>query len=172
MSPHMAPTPQEAASAITASRVEASLSLGRTPIGSAYSSPDICWSISGIPMASFNFAILRRGSDPHRQIDTVRQTFAGRSMPFVWWVRQEDSQDGLEMDLRRHGLDYDGEESIGMAIALPAQPVLTRGRAPITVESVLEPRDVRTWFAVLLGSVGGTVDEQTMALATTVFSHL
>jgi len=59
-----------------------------------------------------------------------------------------------------------------MAIASAAQPVLTRGRAPITVESVLEPRDVRTWFAVLLGSVGGTVDEQTMALATTVFSHL
>src|SRR5438270_9680773 len=104
MSPHMAPTPQEAVSAITASRVEASLSLGRTPIGSAYSSPEICWSISGIPMASFNFAIrLRRGPDPDSQIDTVRQTFAGRSMPFVWWVRQEDSQDGLEMDLRRHG---------------------------------------------------------------------
>ena len=96
-------------------------------------------------MAAFNFAIrLGRGPDPDSQIHTVRQTFAGRSMPFVWWVRQEDSQDGLETDLRRHGLDYDGEESIGMAIALPAQPVLTRGRAPITVESVLEPRDVRT----------------------------
>src|SRR5437667_4395306 len=143
MSPHMASTPQEAASAITASRVEASLSLGRTPIGSAHSSPDVCWAISGIPMAAFNFAILRKGSDPDPQIDTVRQTFAGRSIPFVWWVRQEDSQDGLETDLRSHGLDYAGEESIGMVSALPAQPVLTRGRAPITVESVLEPRAVR-----------------------------
>src|SRR5207302_11047386 len=146
---HMAPTPQEAASAITASRVEASLSLGRTPIGSAHSSPDVCWAISGIPMAAFNFAIrLGRAPDPDSQIDTVRQTFAGRSMPFVWWVRQEDSQDGLETDLRRHGLDYDGEESIGMAIALPAQPELTRGRKSIAVERVVEPRDIRTWLAI------------------------
>jgi len=123
-------------------------------------------------MAAFNFAILRKGSDPDPQIDTVRQTFAGRSIPFVWWVRQEDSQDGLETDLRSHGLDYAGEESIGMVSALPAQPKLTRGRAPTSVESVLEPRDIRTWFAILLESVGGTLDEQTMALATTVFSHL
>src|SRR5690242_2613042 len=64
---------------------------------------------SGIPMAAFNFAIrLRTGADPGGQIDTVRQTFARRSMPFVWWVTQEDSQDGLETHLRRHGLEYGG----------------------------------------------------------------
>ena len=91
-------------------------------------------------MAAFNFAILRKGSDPDPQIDTVRQTFAGRSMPFVWWVRQEDSQDGLETDLRRHGLDYDGEESIGMAIALPARLLVDdqvgnrRSRRPLRQE--------------------------------------
>ena len=69
-------TPQAAASAITASRVESSLSLGRTPIGVARSSPEICWAISGIPMAAFNFVIrLRRGPDTDRQIDAMQQAF-------------------------------------------------------------------------------------------------
>jgi hypothetical protein len=46
-------------------------------------------------MASFNAAIrLRVVPDPDRQIDEIQQTFAQRSMPFVWWVRQEDSGDG------------------------------------------------------------------------------
>ncbi len=90
-------TPEAAVSAITASRVEASLSLGRTPIGAAHSSPEICWAISGIPMASFNAAIrLRTGPDPDHHIDVIQQTFAHRSMPFIWWVTREDSQDGLD----------------------------------------------------------------------------
>src|SRR5438132_13909288 len=112
----MGVTPQLAVSAIQASRVESSLSLGRTPIGVARSSPEICWAISGIPMAAFNFVSrLRSGPDPDRQIDAMQQTFGARSMPFVWWVTQEDSEDGLEERLRKHGLDYYGEESIGMA---------------------------------------------------------
>jgi hypothetical protein len=56
--------------AITASRVEASLALGCTPLGVAYRSPEICWAISGIPMASFNAVIrLRRAPDPDHQIN-------------------------------------------------------------------------------------------------------
>jgi GNAT superfamily N-acetyltransferase len=157
--------------AITASRVEASLALGRTPFGVAYRGPEICWAISGIPMASFNAAIrLRVVPDPDRQIDEIQQTFAQRSMPFVWWVRQEDSGDGLETKLRSHGFDYYGDESIGMAMALPA-PQQTPGGESI-VERIFEEHDMRTWFATLLESFGATPNEQTTELAATVFTYL
>jgi len=56
-------TPQAAVSAITASRVEASLSLGGTPIGATGSNSEICWAISGIRMAAFNAVIRLRFSD-------------------------------------------------------------------------------------------------------------
>jgi hypothetical protein len=46
-------------------------------------------------------------------------------MPFVWWVTDEDSEDGLESKLHRRGIDYDSDESIGMAMALSSQPELT-----------------------------------------------
>src|SRR5438132_12944340 len=122
MSPHMAPTPQEAASAITASRVEASLSLGRTPIGAAHSSPEICWAISGIPMASFNATIrLKAGPYSDDQIDEIQQIFSERVMPFVWWVSDVDAENGLEPQLRQHGFDYYGDESIGMTMTLPCR---------------------------------------------------
>jgi GNAT superfamily N-acetyltransferase len=157
--------------AITASRVEASLALGRTPFGVAYRGPEICWAISGIPMASFNAAIrLRVAPDPDRQIDEIQQTFGQRSMPFVWWVRQEDSEDGLETKLRSHGFDYYGDESIGMAMALPAPEQTPPGES--RVERIFEERDIRTWFATLLESVGATPNERTMELATTVFSYM
>ncbi len=122
-------------------------------------------------MASFNAAIrLRAAPDPDRQIDEIQQTFGQRSMPFVWWLRHEDSEDGLETKLRSHGFDYYGDESIGMAIALPA-PEQTPGGESI-VERIFEEHDIRTWFATLLESFGATPDERTMELATTVFSYL
>src|SRR5205823_1901262 len=106
-------TTRAAVSAILASRVEASLSLGRTPLGAVHADSQICWAISGIPMASFNAAMrLRIAPDPDGQIDAIQEIFAERSMPFVWWVRQEDSADGLDTKLRSHGLDYYGEEQL------------------------------------------------------------
>ncbi len=63
-------------------------------------------------MASFNAAIrLRTGPDPDHHIDLIQQTFAHRSMPFIWWVTREDSQDGLETKLRNRGLHYYGVEN-------------------------------------------------------------
>lgn len=124
-------------------------------------------------MAAFNMAIrLTTGPDPDRQIDQVRHVFAERSMPFVWWVTPEDSRHGLETSLRAHGFDYDGDESIGMAIGLPTEPELTHDGATISVERVVEPPDIRTWFTIVLASVAATPDEQEMASATTVFSCL
>jgi len=165
-------TTRAAVSAILASRVEASLSLGRTPLGAVNAGAEICWAISGIPMASFNAAMrLRTGPDPDGQIDAIQQIFAERSMPFVWWVRQEDSEDGLDTKLRSHGLDYYGEESIGMAIALESQPETRAGEA-ISVEHIVERPHIRLWFATLLESFGATADEQTVELATTVFAYL
>ena len=70
-------------------------------------------------MAAFNAVIrLRTAPNADRQIEVIQQTFAQQSMPFVWWVTDEDSKDGLESKLRRRGFDYDGDESIGMAMAL------------------------------------------------------
>ena len=124
-------------------------------------------------MASFNAVIrLRRGPDPDGQIDAMQQTFARRSMPFVWWVTQEDSEDGLEARLRNHGLDYDGEESMGMAIALPSQQDLVRRGESVSVERIVEQRDIQTWFATLLESFERTPDERSLELAATVFSYL
>jgi ribosomal protein S18 acetylase RimI-like enzyme len=166
-------TPQIAVAAITASRVEASLALGRTPIGVAHSSPEICWAISGIPMASFNAAIrLRTAPDPDRQIVAIQQTFAQRSMPFVWWVTQEDEFQGLEMELRSHGFNYYGDESIGMAVALSNQAQLTPAGDSASVARIFEELDIRTWFATLLESFEATPNEQTTKLAATVFSYL
>ena len=116
-------------------------------------------------MASFNAVIrLRRGPDPDGQIDAMQQTFARRSMPFVWWVTQEDSEDGLEARLRNHRLDYDGEESMGMAIALPSQQDLARRGESVSVERIVEQRDMQTWFATLLESFGRTPDEHSLEL--------
>jgi GNAT superfamily N-acetyltransferase len=123
-------------------------------------------------MAAFNAAIrLRTAPDPDHLIDAIQQTFAERSMPFVWWVTQQDSEDGLETKLRSHGFDYDGDESIGMAMALSSQPEPTPSQSA-SVERISEERDVRIWFATLLESVDASVDDRTMDLATTVFSHL
>ncbi len=124
-------------------------------------------------MASFNAAIrVRTAADPDRQIDAIQQTFAQRSMPFIWWVTQDDSKNGLETQLRKHGFDYHGDESIGMAIALSHQPELTPGGESVSVERIFDGHHIRTWFATLLESFHVTVDERTMDLATTVFSHL
>jgi GNAT superfamily N-acetyltransferase len=124
-------------------------------------------------MAAFNAAIrLRTTPDPDRHIDAIQQAFAERSMPFIWWVTQQDSEDGLERKLRSRGFDYDGDESIGMAMALSSQPELTPSRESASVERISEEPDVRTWLATLLESVEGTIDTRTMGLATTVFSYL
>ena len=93
-------------------------------------------------------------------------------MPFVWWVTQEDSEDGLEARLRNQGLVYYGEESTGMAIALPMRREHALCGESVSVERIFEQRDVRTWFATLLESVRLTPDERTLEMATTVFSHL
>src|SRR5438046_7609729 len=165
-------TTRAAVSAILASRVEASLSLGRTPLGAVHAGSEVCWAISGIPMASFNAAMrLRIGPDPDGQIDAIEQICAERSKPFVWWVRPEDSEDGRDTKLRSHGLDYYGEESIGMAIALESQPETRVGEA-ISVEHIVERPHIRRWFATLLESFGATSDEQTVELATTVLAYL
>jgi len=167
------PSPQAAVSAITASRVEAALALGRTPIGAVYSSPEICWAISGIPMASFNAAIrVRPGPAADRQINEIREVFAQRAMPFVWWVTPRDSDDGLEAKLRAHGFGYGDEESIGMAVSLIGRAAASPARKSLSVARIFEVTDIRTWFATLLGSSERTVDDATMDLATTVYSHL
>jgi hypothetical protein len=99
-------------------------------------------------MASFNAAIrLRTAPDPDRQIVAIQQTFAQRSMPFVWWVTETDSEDNLETKRRARGFDYGGEESIGMALALGCRPELTRGGESVSVGWIVEERDLRTWFA-------------------------
>ena len=59
-----------------------------------------------------------------------------------------------------------------MAIALPMRREHALGGESVSVERILEQRDVRTWFATLLESVRLTPDERTLELATTVFSHL
>jgi GNAT superfamily N-acetyltransferase len=124
-------------------------------------------------MAAFNAVIrLKTAPNADRQIEAIQQTFAQQSMPFVWWVTDEDSKDGLESKLRRRGFDYDGDESIGMAMALSSQPELTPSGESVSVEQISGERDIRTWFATLLESVEGTVDKRTMGLATTVFSYL
>jgi hypothetical protein len=124
-------------------------------------------------MASFNAAIrLRTAPDPDRQIVAIQQTFAQRSMPFVWWVTETDSEDNLETKLRARGFDYGGEESIGMALALGSRPELTCGGESVSVGRIVEERDIRTWFATVLESFAATPDERTMELATRVFSYL
>jgi GNAT superfamily N-acetyltransferase len=124
-------------------------------------------------MATFNAVIrLRTAPNADRQIEAMQRTFAQQSMPFVWWVTDEDSKDDLESKLRGRGFDYDADESIGMAMTLSSQPELTPCGESVSVEQISEERDVRTWFATLLESVEGTVDERTMGLATTVFSSL
>ena len=124
-------------------------------------------------MASFNAVIrLRTAPNVNRQIEEIQQTFAQRSMPFVWWVTDDDSEDGLESKLRGRGFDYDGDESVGMAMALSGQPELTPSGESVSVEQISEQHNIRTWFSTLLESVEGTVDERTMGLATTVFSDL
>jgi GNAT superfamily N-acetyltransferase len=140
-------------------------------MGAAHSSPEICWAISGIPLASFNAAIrLRAAPDPETQIDEIQQTFAQRAMPFVWWVTDADK--GLEPQLRQHGFDYYGDESIGMAMTLPGPSLQTPAVETLSVERVAERRDVRTWFATLLQSFGATPDEQTLEAAATVYTYL
>jgi GNAT superfamily N-acetyltransferase len=124
-------------------------------------------------MAAFNAVIrLKTAPNADRQIEAIQQTFAHRSVPFIWWVTQQDSEDGLERRLRSHGFDHDGDESIGMATALSSQPEPAPGRESASVERISEERDIRTWFATLLESFDATVDERTMDLATTVFSDL
>ena len=59
-----------------------------------------------------------------------------------------------------------------MAIALPTRREHALGGESVSVERILEQRDVRTWFATLLESVRLTPHERTLELATTVFSHL
>src|SRR5438309_8377810 len=72
-------------------------------MGAAHSSPEICWAISGIPMASFNATIrLKAGPYSDDQIDEIQQIFAERVMPFVWWVSDVDAGNGLEPQLRQH----------------------------------------------------------------------
>ncbi len=78
----------------------------------------------------------------------------------------------LETKLRNRGLHYFGDESIGMAIELPYQPGLTHGGESLSVERIVDRRDIRTWFATLLESFVVTPNELTLELATTVFSYL
>ena len=76
-------TSEAALTAISTSRIEASLALGRTSLGVVEAAPDLCWSISGIPVASFNAVVRYRiGPDPDRKIDDVQRQFAARAMPF------------------------------------------------------------------------------------------
>ncbi len=167
----MTVTSEAALAAITTSRVEASLALGRTSIGVVEASPDVCWSISGIPMASFNAVFqCRLGSDPERQIDAVLRHFATRDMPLVWWVK--GTEEDLERRLWAHGLRYYDDESPGMAIALTSASLL-HGRAPsASVQRVTERQALRTWFATLHESFEVSVSEETLELATNVFVQL
>jgi GNAT superfamily N-acetyltransferase len=164
-------TAKAAITAITTSRLEASLALGRTRFGVVEASRNLCWSISGIPMASFNaVARCRLGADPERQIDDVLGHFAERAMPFVWWVRGR--QANLEKLLCEHGLAYDDQESPGMAMALPGTPA-DRGMKPAAILERITERDaLRTWVETLLGSVDATVAGETLERATEVFTEL
>ena len=164
-------TSEAALDSITTSREEASLALGRTSLGVVEAGPDLSWSISGIPMASFNAVLhCRLGPDPDRQIDAVLRHFAERAMPLVWWVQGAD--DDLERRLRDHGLEYYGHESPGMAVALTSASLL-RGRQPSApVHRVTEPMALRTWFATLLESFEVTPSEETLELASNVFAQL
>ena len=127
-------TPQAAVSAITASRVEASLSLGRTPIG-ATGSNDLLGHL--------------RNSHGRFQCGDPAENRAR--------CRSADRRDGA---------------NIRPAIALPMRREHALGGESVSVERILEQRDVRTWFLTLLESARLTPDERTLELATTVFSHL
>ena len=124
-------------------------------------------------MASFNATIrLKAGPYSDDQIDEIQQIFAERVMPFVWWVSDVDAENGLEPQLRQHGFDYYGDESIGMAMTLPGRFQQTPAGEPLSVYRVAERHDVRSWFATLLQSFGATPDEQTLEAATTVYTYL
>jgi GNAT superfamily N-acetyltransferase len=164
-------TSEAALTAISTSRIEASLALGRTSLGVVEAAPDLCWSISGIPVASFNGVVrCRIGPDPDRRIDDVQRQFAARAMPFVWWVkgREED----LEKRLRNHGLDFESEESSGMALGLTSLPQVRSGPLVVSVQRITERPDLRTWFATLLASFDATADDWTLERATDVFAEL
>jgi hypothetical protein len=164
-------TAEGAISAITTSRLEASLALGRTRFGVVEAGPHLCWSISGIPMASFNaVARCRLGADPERQIDNLLGKFAERAMPFVWWV--EGRQENLEKFLREHGFVYDDQESPGMAIDLASTPADRGMKSQGIVERITDRHALRTWVETLLGSVEATVSDETLERATEVFAEL
>ncbi|HEV3097207.1 MAG TPA: GNAT family N-acetyltransferase [Candidatus Dormibacteraeota bacterium] len=164
-------TSEAALTAISTSRIEASLALGRTSLGVVEAGPDLCWSISGIPVASFN-AVVRClfGPYPDRQIDDVQRQFAARAMPFVWWVKGREEE--LEKRLRNHGLDFESEESSGMALSLTGLPHVLSGPLAVSVERITERPHLRTWFATLLASFDATADDRTLDRATDVFAEL
>jgi GNAT superfamily N-acetyltransferase len=160
-----------AVAAISASRVEASLALGRTSIGVVDVTADLCRSISGIRMASFNAVFrLRSAPDPDRQIDGVIRYFASRTMPFIWWVK--DTEGDLDTHLSNHGLDYYGEESAGMAIALTHTSRFGDNETPASVQRVNDAPALRTWFSTLLGSFETIPSEDTLEVATSIFAQL
>ena len=151
----MTVTAEAAIAAITTSRVEASLALGTTSIGNLEASPNLCWSISGIPMASFNAVVrYRPGPDPDREIDAVLGHFASRAMPLTWWV--EGAQQDLERRLRDHGFIYYGEESPGMAIVLTSAASLGETPRSVSVQRVTDPTraDLRVRARAVMGGVG------------------